>query len=64
MVLADNTCIAVEGFLSDVNTEPNGHASRFILTVNNINFLEKSTTGPSLATTPSVPLTPFFVSSL
>ena len=51
---ADNTYVAVDGFLGHVEKQPDSHASRFLLTVDNISFLGNISTSPSNAASTSV----------
>jgi hypothetical protein len=41
---SDNTYVSVEGFLRDIETDAAGHAIRFHISVDNINFLGRATT--------------------
>jgi hypothetical protein len=48
---SDNTYVSVEGFLRDIETDTAGRATRFHMSVDNINFLGRATTTlyPSMA---------------
>ena len=39
LIPSNNTYVSIEGFLEDIDTNSNGHATWFHISVNNINFL-------------------------
>lgn len=49
---SNNTFVSLEGFVEDVETDANGHATMFRVSVDNINFLGRATLAP--ATTSAV----------
>lgn len=54
---SNNTYVSVEGFLDDIETDTEGHATRFHVSVDNIGFLGRATFPPSPAVG-QVPSTP------
>ena len=44
---SNNTYVSIEGFLDNVDTDCNGRASKFHVSVDNINFLGRATISPS-----------------
>ena len=44
---SNNTYVSIEGFLKNIDTDSNGHATKFHISVDNINFLGRATISPS-----------------
>lgn len=60
---SNNTYVSFEGFLEDVQTDSYGRATMFHVSVDNINFLGRSSLSPSATGNPSQ-VTPSFSNSL
>ena len=58
---SNNTYVSVEGVLYDFETDTNGQATRFWLSVDNISFLGRASTLPSTSASPSSRGLPFFI---